>query len=240
MFAHLISNIKKVVLVGLAVLCLSAAASGQPTTCSAKIDQIKDTSELFGLRLGMTYEQVKERLPLVQFGRADEIGVVKTTFNPHFDPRVDSKAFEAVRSISLDFLDGKLVTLWIGFEETYKWPKLDEFVNGFATALNLPSQWPVRRMAREIVCDHFSVQASMIAGGPSIRITDEQAQNTIAERREEAVAAAEAQVIGDMRSKNYYPSDCPAKEAVPAISRVVFKNKELAEQNGYKLAKDCQ
>ena len=188
----------------------------------------------------MTYEQVKERLPLVQFGRADEIGVVKTTFNPHFDPRVDSKAFEAVRSISLDFLDGKLVTLWIGFEETYKWPKLDEFVNGFATALNLPSQWPVRRMAREIVCDHFSVQASMIAGGPSIRITDEQAQNTIAERREEAVAAAEAQVIGDMRSKNYYPSDCPAKEAVPAISRVIFKNKELAEQNGYKLAKDCQ
>ena len=240
MFAHLISNLKKVVLVGLAALCLSAAASGQPTTCSAKLDQIKDTPELFGLRLGMTYEQVKERLPLVQFGRADEIGVVKTTFNPHFDPRVDPKAFEAVRSISLDFLDGKLVTLWIGFEETYKWPKLDEFVDGFATALNLPSPWPVRRMARELACDHFSVQASMIAGGPSIRITDEEAQNTIAERREEAVAAAEAQVIGDLRSKNYFPSDCPAKGDVPAISRVVFKNKELAEQNGYKLAKDCQ
>jgi len=240
MFVPLISNIKKVVLVGLAALCLSAAASGQPTTCSAKLDQVKDTPELFGLRLGMTYEQVKERLPLVQFGPADEIGVVRTSFNPHFDPRVDPKAFEAVRTISLDFLDGKLVTLWIGFEETYKWPKLDQFVNGFATALNLPPQWPVRRMARELVCDHFSVQASIIAGGPSIRITDEQAQNTIAERREEAVAAAEAQVIGDLRSKTYYPSDCPAREDVPAISRVVFKNKEVAEQNAYKLAKDCQ
>ena len=34
----------------------------------------------------------------------------------------------------------------------------------------------------------------MIAGGPSIRITDEQAQDTIGERREAAVAAAEAQV----------------------------------------------
>ena len=239
MFVPLISNIKKVVLVGIAALCLSALASGQQT-CSAKLDQIKDTPELFGLRLGMTYEQVKERLPLVQFGRADEIGVVKTTFNPHFDPRVDAKAFAAVRSISLDFLDGKLVTLWIGFEETYKWPKLDEFVNGFATALNLPPQWPVKRMAREIVCDHFSVQASMIAGGPSIRITDELAQDTIAERREAAVAAAEVQVIGDLRSKTYFPSDCPAKEDVPAASRVVFKNKEVAEQNGYKLAKDCQ
>ena len=55
-----------------------------------------------------------------------------------------------------------------------------------------------------------------------------------------AVAAAEAQVIGDMRSKNYFPSDCPAKEDVAVISRVVFKNKQVAEQNGYKLAKDCQ
>jgi hypothetical protein len=240
MFVPLISNIKKVVLLGLAALCLSAVASAQPTTCSAKLDQIKDTPELFGLRLAMTFEQVKERLPLVQFGRADDIGVAKTTFNPHFDPRVDPKAFEAVRSISLDFLDGKLVTLWIGFEESYKWPKLDEFVNGFATALSLPAEWPVRRMARELVCDHFSVQASIIAGGPSIRITDEQAQDTIAERRESAVAAAEAQVIGDLRSKIYYPSDCPAKEDVLATSRVVFKNKEVAEENGYKLAKDCQ
>ena len=236
----MISNIKKVVLVGLAALCLSAAASGQSTTCSAKLDQLTDTPDLFGLRLGMTYEQVKELLPLVQFGPADEIGVVKTTFNPHFDPRVDPRAFAAVRSISLDFLDGKLVTLWIGFEASYKWPKLDEFVNGFATALNLPPQWPVRRLAREIVCDHFSVQASMIAGGPSIRITDEQAQDTIAQRREAAVAAAEAQVIGDLRSRTYYPADCPAKEDVPAASRVVFKNKEVAEENGYKLARDCQ
>src|SRR2546423_10247777 len=240
MFVPLISNIKKVVLVGLAALCLSAAASGQQTPCSAKLDQIKDTPELFGLRLGMTYEQVKERLPLVQFGRADEIGVMRTSFNPHFDPRVDPKTFEAVRTISLDFLDGKLVTLWIGFEETYKWPKLDEFVKGFATALSLPSEWPVRRMAREIVWDHFSVQASTIAGGPSIRIADEQAQNTIAERREAEVAAAEAQVIGDTRNKTYYPSDCSAREDVPAISRVVFKNKEVAEENGYKLAKGCQ
>src|SRR5689334_21200840 len=120
MFVPLIWNIKKLVLVALAALYLSAFASGQSATCSAKLDQIKDTPELFGLRLGLTYDQVKERLPLVQFGRADEIGVLRTTFNPHFDPRVDPKAFEAVRSISLDFLDGKLVTLWIGFEESYK------------------------------------------------------------------------------------------------------------------------
>ena len=233
-------NIKRFGVIAITLLCLSVAVAGQQSSCSTKLDQIKDTPELFGLRLGMTYDQVKEHIPLVQFGRADSIGVVKTSFNPHFDPRVDAKAYEAVRTISLDFLDGKLVMLWIGFEENFKWPKLDDFVSGFAKALSLPPDWPAKRAARELACDGFSVNASIIAGGPSIRITDQQAQNVIAQRREEEVAAAEAQVIGDTSSKTYYTSDCSAKEDVSASNRIAFKNKEVAEENGYKLAKECQ
>ncbi len=240
MLAPLKQNIRRVGFISLIALCAGAAARSQQTTCSAKIDQIKDTPELFALRLGLTYDEVKSRLPLVQFGRTDRIGVSKTTFNPHFEPRVDPRTFGPVRSISLDFLDGKLVTLWVGYEETFKWARLDEFVTGFATELNLPSAWPVKRMARELACDGFSVQASMIGGGPSIRVTDEGAQNIIAQRREEAVAAAEAEVVGDLRNKSYYPADCPAKEDIPAINRIVFKNKEVATEQGYKLAKDCQ
>lgn len=215
-------------------------ASAQQTTCTLKANQLKDTPELFGVRLGMTYDEVKVQLPLVPFGAPDEIGVLKTSFNPHFDPRVDPKSFAGVRTISLDFLDGKLVTLWIGFEESFKWAKLDDFIAQFSTALNVPSDWRPNRSARELVCDGFSVSASIIAAGPSIRIRDEQAQTLIAQRREEAVAAAEAQVVGDTRSKLYYPSDCSDKDDVPPISRIVFKNKEVAEQNGYKLAKSCQ
>jgi len=86
------------------------------------------------------------------------------------------------------------------------------------------------------------VFASVIAGSPGIRITDEVAQETIANRREEAAAAAEAAenaVIGDQRAKLYYPSDCSEREKVPEASRVAFKDKDEAERAGYKIAKNC-
>jgi hypothetical protein len=140
----------------------------------------------------------------------------------------------------LDFLDGRLVNLWIGYEDTFKWQTLDEFVTGMSKGLNLPSVWTVKRGARQLTCEGFSVFASLIAGSPSIRLTDDPAQETIATRREEAAAAAEAMVIGDLRSKNYYPSDCEARDAIPAPRRITFKDKDEAEKAGYKLSKDCQ
>ena len=225
------------------VLCTLTTASAQRSSCSIKIDQLPDAPELRGFRLGMTYDQVKARVPQIQFGRADEFGVAKTSINPAFGPQFDKASFADARTISLDFLDGKLVTLWIGYESTFKWQKLDEFVAGMSSSLNLPAAWPSKRGGQELRCDGFSVLASLIAGSPSIRLTDETAQETIANRREAAAAAeeaAETAVIGDQRAKLYYLSHCPGREKVPAAARVTFKDKDEAEKAGYKLAKDCQ
>src|ERR1051325_188760 len=230
------SNIKILIL---AVLSACAATNAQ-TTCSLKPDQLQAAPEFFGFHLGMTFEQAQAVSALVRFGPPNGIGVVKTTINPHYDPRVAATSFAGVRTISLDFLDGRLVTLWIGYEETFKWPKLDEFVAGLSKSLSVPAAWAVRRNGRELSCDGFSLFAPTTAGGPSIRITDVAAATTIAERREAAAAAAEAQVIGDLRTKSYYPSDCSGKDDVPPISRVIYKNKEEAETAGFKLAKECQ
>src|SRR4051812_18927600 len=64
------------------------AAHSQSPTCSVKADQLKPALDLYGLHLGMATEEVKKALPLVQFGRADRLGVMRTSFNPHFDPRI--------------------------------------------------------------------------------------------------------------------------------------------------------
>jgi hypothetical protein len=85
--------------------------------------------------------------------------------------------------------------------------------------------------------------ASVIAGSPSIRISDDAAQETIATRREEAAVAAEAVaavVIGNQQTKLYYPSDCSAVISVAESKRIKFKDKDEAERAGFKLAKDCQ
>ena len=224
----------------LAALFTPPALTAQTPPCTVKIEQLPNAGELRGFRLGMTYEQVKVRVPQVQFGQADQFGVAKTSINPSYDRSFDQASFADVRTVSLDFLDGRVVDLWIGYEKTFKWQTLDEFVKGMSQTLNLPTAWPAKRTGRQLSCDGFSVFASLIAGSPGIRITEDAAQETIAARREEAAAAAEAMVIGDLRNKTFFPSDCEARDTIPAPSRIVFKNRDEAEKAGYKLAKDCE
>jgi hypothetical protein len=225
-----------------AALLIAANVSAQQSTCSLKIDQLADGPELRGFHLGMTYEQVKARVPPIQFGPVDQFGVAKTSINPSFGRQFDKASFADVRTISLDLLDGRLVTLWIGYDSTFKWQQLDEFVAGMSRSLNLPTAWSPKRGTQQLTCDGFSVLASVIAGSPSIRFTDDAAQETIANRREAAATAAETAalaVIGDPKTKLFYPSDCPELQKVPEAIRVTFKDKDEAEKAGYRLAKDC-
>jgi hypothetical protein len=228
------------------VLVISAAmfavGCAQPANaqCTLKSDQLSDAPELHGFRLGMTPDQAKARVPLMQFGRVDEIGLIKTSINPLYDPRFDKVAYAGVRTISLDFLDEKLTTLWIGYESSFKWQTVADFVTGISKSLNLPATWAPKRPGQQLHCDGFTIFVSLIAGSPSVRLSDDAADETIATRREEVAAAAESRVTGDKTSKLYYPADCEAAENIPAQNRAVFKNKEEAEKAGFKLAKDCQ
>jgi hypothetical protein len=222
----------------LMLLCCAIAPAQHPE-CSVKLDQLTPPAELFGFYLGMTLEEVKTRVPQVRFRPPDQFGVVKTTINPGYDPSFDKTSFAGVRSVSMDFLDGKLTTLWIGYDATFKWQALDDFIVGISKALNLPAMWSRKGLGRELACDGFSVFASMIAQSPALRITNEAAQETIGTRRAEAHAAAAAVVIGDARTKLYYPNDCDELDKVPEISRVIFKDKDAAEKAGYERTKNC-
>ena len=239
MLVQPISKNNQILRLLLAGLFSVSIASAQQSNCSIRLDRLPDASELRGFHLGMTYDQVKSRVPQIRFGRADEFGVSKTSISPFFDPSFDKGSFADVRTISLDFLDGKLVTLWIGYESTFKWKTLGEFVAGISKSLNLPAEWAAKRGGRQLTCEGFSILVSLIGGGPSIRVTDETAQETIATRREAAAAAAEL-VIGDKATRLYYPSDCSALENVAVSNRVTFKDKDEAAKAGYKIAKDCQ
>jgi hypothetical protein len=188
----------------------------------------------------MTFDQVKARVPQVELGRPDEIGLTKTSINPLYDPRFDKVAFADIRTISFDFLDGKLTTVWIGYESSFKWQSIDQFVSGISKSLNLPGSWSPKRGGQQLRCDGLTVFVALIAGSPSIRLTDDAADETIAVRREEVTAAAEARVTADKSTKLFYPAACESAEKIAPPDRIVFTNKEAAEKAGYKLAKDCQ
>ena len=242
---------KSLLLLGATLLSLLGCATqlrAQTAPCSLKLADLPPSAELFGFQLGMTAEQVKARLPHIAFGPIDDFGVSKTTANPDFNPDLDKTAFGGVRTISLDFLDNRLSSLWLGYESSYKWQTVPDFVAGISQSLHLPNAWePWKIRGSRIRCADFQITLSMVAGGASFHLVDETAEQTIAARREakdqEATAAAaegENEIMGDKQSKVYYSDACRPATEVKETNRVLFRTAEEAERAGYRAAKKCQ
>ncbi len=242
----------RVLLASLLFSIISALILTQQTyaQCNQRLSELPDAPELLGFRMGMTREEVKAKVPQVAFGRKDDFGVSKTTINPYFDPRIDKTRFESVRSISLDILDEKLTSIWIGFDETYKVQSLDEFIKSVSQSLKVPANWSNwRGRGQQLRCADFQLIASTVAGGPSLRIVDIAAEDLIASRRQEKEERDSAlengraeeetpQVVGNKQTKTYYLSTCQLPE-ISEANKILFKSPEEAEKAGYKMAKDC-
>lgn len=233
------------------VLGIAITAAAQ---CTKKITEIPAAPELLGFRLGMTKEEIKAHIPQTHFGRTDDFGVSKTTINPHFDPKIDKAKFEGVRSISLDLLDQKLTSLWIGYDENFKAKTVEEFVKLITQSLQLPATWSsYRSRGQQMRCDDFQLLVTMVAGGPTLRVLDVAAEETVAMRRqqkEEQAAMAEAtadapeateeqEIIADKKSRTYYLGTCRPEKEIAEANKIVFKTTEEAEKAGFKLAKNC-
>jgi hypothetical protein len=115
----------------------------------------------------------------------------------------------------------------------------------------LPDAWQTWKIrGQQLSCADFQLTVSLVAEGPSFRIIEKAAEETIAARRlakeeqdaaaEEAEGSAASEIVADAESRVYYLESClPPTELKPA-SRVVFKTKDEAEKAGYKAAKACQ
>lgn len=231
----------------LMILFLPAPGNAQ---CTLHISDLAPAAELLGFHLGMTRGEIKSLVPQTDFGKTDAFGVTKTTINPSFDPRIDQKKFTGVRSISLELLDERLTSLWIGYDETFKVQTLDEFLPLVNSSLNLPVAWSSwRGRGQQMHCSDFELFATVVARSPTLRIVETAAEDIIAERRQAkedkdtALAAGETEeseeVIGDKIKHTFLPGTCSSAKNVSAENRVVFRSTEEAEKAGYKIAKDC-
>lgn len=243
-------------LLSLVILVMGSLDIGAQAQCTLKLVGLPQSSELLGFRLGMTMDQVKARTPQIVFGRTDAFGVSKTTINPDFDARFDKSTFMGVRSVSLDFLDAKLTSLWFGYDSTFKWKTVDEFVKGISQSLQVPDAWRSWKVrGQQLRCADFSMTVSIVAEGPSFRLMDDVAGNVLAARREakeaaESEATEDAQTIdtnasidqifADGKSKTYFTANCIPAKTMAEKDRVVFKSIEEAEKAGYKRNKSCK
>jgi len=233
-------------------------AQSAPAQCTKKAAELPAAPELYGFRLGMTKEQIKAVVPQTHFGHTDDFGVAKTTINPHFDSTIDQTKYEGVRSISLDLLDERLTSIWIGFEDTFKIPTEGEFVKFISQSLQVPANWSsYRSRGQQLRCADFQLIVTTVARGPSLRLIDVSAEDTIAARRqakEEQDSAVEAageagngensesavEIMGDKQSKTYYPNGCQPTKQISENNKVSFKTTADAEKAGFKPAKNCR
>jgi hypothetical protein len=236
-------------LFSLVFLLLAQAAPGQ---CTRKSSELPAAPELLGFHLGMTKEQIKAKVPQTKFGGADDFGVSKTTINPYFDETIDKTKFQNVRSISLDLLDDHLTSLWIGFDETFKVQTIEDFVKLISQSLQLTGNWSSwRSKGQQLRCADFQLIVTTVARGPSFRLLDIAAEDTVAQRRQakdeqDAVAEAgakeepEEEIVADKQSKTYYPNGCQPAKQIADNNRITFKTITDAEKAGFKPAKNCQ
>jgi hypothetical protein len=232
----------------LLILLCAASALAQDNKCVLKLSELPDAAELFGFRMGMSTAQLKLRVPQVVFGRVDDFGVSKTSISPDFDPQMDKASLAGIRTVSFDFLDGRLTSLWLGYDGSFKWKTVPDFVTGISQSLHLPDAWkPWKVRGQQLNCADFQMTVSIVAEGPSFHIADNTAEQTVAARREakeEQDTAMEegdsSAIVADTKAKVYYPESCQPANEIQAENRVVFKTKEEAEKAGYKAARNCQ
>jgi hypothetical protein len=247
----LVSYMRIKLLASLIILIGALSVSAQDTKCNLKLAELADPPELFGFRMGMTTAQLKQRVPQAVFGRVDDFGVLKTSISPDFDPQMDKASLRGIRTVSFDFLDGSLTSLWLGYDGSYKWKTVPEFVGGISQSLHLPNAWkPWKVRGQQLSCADFHLTVSIVAEGSSFRIVDDAAEKTVAARRqakEEEDEAKElgdepagAEIVGDAKARLYYLDGCQPANEIKQENRIVFKNKEEAEKAGYKVAKACQ
>jgi len=232
-------------LASLLILLCASLAPAQERQCTLKLAQLPDAPELVGFRMGMTKDQVKARIPQVIFGKTNSFGVSKTSINPDFDPRIDKSTFAGVRTVSLDFLDGRITSLWFGYDSSFKLHTVPDFIEEISRSLHLPDAWtPWKSRGQQLRCADFQMTVSIVAEGPSFRILDESAEETLTARREaEEEPGSEENseaIVGDRQSKTYYSKGCHPANEIKEANRVIFNNSEDAEKAGYQLAKQCQ
>lgn len=175
--------LKQLPLILALIITGSFQLSAQETKCSLKLAELPSIPELHGFHLGMTIDEVRGRLPKVQIRGADEFGFTAFNIFPDYETGIDKKAFEGVRSISLEFLDGHASAVWVGYDKSFKWQTIEEFTSGITTALKLPDAWRSKFRTRVLDCSDFTLAVIPVAESPSLKITDDAARELLEKRK---------------------------------------------------------
>jgi len=177
--------------------------------CDLKLVQ---APELRGFRLGATSEAVLARFPGLEISDADEFGFSAIQLrlhdrdNAYFESSAPAQSiamrgayasierskftgFENIARVNLQFMDGSLSLIQLGYDDSLKWNSLNEFVSRISEALSLTDGWQFPdNSTRVLDCNGFRVTATFENSWdkiPTLTITDVLAEQRFQMRKNE-------------------------------------------------------
>lgn len=172
------------------MIASAATNLAQESRCNVKFSELPAIEELRGLRLGMTMDQLVTRLPKSAIKPADQFGFTSVNIFPDYAPGIDKATFNGVRTISIELVDARVSSLWIGYDKSFKWQSLDEFTSRMTAALKIPDSWRTKFRNRVMDCADFSLAVIPVGDSPSIKFVDESARELVETRKAKPEAEA--------------------------------------------------
>ncbi|MFN2577164.1 MAG: hypothetical protein ABR607_05685 [Pyrinomonadaceae bacterium] len=191
------------------------------TKCTLGLDR---APELRGFRLATPQANVPARFPGISIQKPDKFGLAKLrlsivdsglikgplardkgvqadiTARPEDGSAfiIDSAKFSAlkgVRRTELRFIDGRLSSILIAYDDSIKWDDIDDFVSTISKSLSLPNEWqdPAEgggeNTRKELRCEAFVFSANIGTDpldsrvGAQLSVEDQAAWNALAKRQ---------------------------------------------------------
>jgi hypothetical protein len=181
---------KRLICASILCLFLASAITAQDR-CNIDLSIAPD---IRGIRLGLKIEEVKAMFPdSLAFKLApqpDEANVIDSADLTLLDWYQKREKFTGVESISLIFVDGRIVKIGALYDKTADWPNVDSFSAQLSKSLALPGwAWRVPKnadpkIARVMDCDGFRVIAVAQPGSRAVLgLVDTAAEKMIEKRR---------------------------------------------------------
>jgi hypothetical protein len=154
---------RRLLLAALAVACACAPAPArQEAPAQACKLTLEQSPALRGFRLGMSLEQLKARYPGVPVMEQQEKGHLTAGLARGGFQGADAGTFEGVNDIHLDFLDGRLASLTVHYNNLVKWRSVGEFASRVSELLKLPDAWRTEQDSgsRVMPCADFNIKVA--------------------------------------------------------------------------------
>ena len=153
---------------------------------------IKDSPTIRGLRLGQSYNSLREVFPPSYdfLNKPNEYGVNQVLLT---EASVASREqLEGIDLISLTYFDNLLVDIRINYRRSVEWQSNLHFVSAIVEQLKLPRDGWQERDPSYLVCQDFGVEISGARLAPELRILDRRFPYALLRRKEEVEARKRA------------------------------------------------